>query len=156
MYYTPEEMSEFVNRQLTPAQCKVRVDELLTSKSDLDEVQERRLLLIQMAEHLDWLKQQRNNPKSWGAINRAYKLLSDQIERANINIADVNTRLAAKYAEYFVTAYTIGFEKALKMAAEQTGVEEMLEAEVVEEISRAGIEASQEYLTRVTVREDAE
>ncbi len=104
-------MSEAVLGRLTPAQCAERVNHLITSKTTLDEVQERRLLLIQMAEHLDWMKEQRSNPKSWGALNRAYKLLSDQIERTNINVGDINTKLASRYAEYFVNGFTIGFEK---------------------------------------------
>ena len=155
-YDSPEEMSDFVNRQLTPAQCMNRVNELLTSKSELDEVKERRLLLIQMAENLDWLKGQRHNEKSWPAINRALKLLSDQIERTNINVGDINTKLSAKYAEYFVTAFTIGIEKAIASAAEQAGASDMLEIEVLEESAKVGVEASQEYLHKVTVREDAE
>ena len=155
-YDSPEEMSEFVNRQLSPAECKARVDELLTSKSEFDEVQERRLLLIQMAEHLDWLKDMRHNEKAWPQISRMMKVISDQIERTNINLADINMKLAQKYAEIFVTAYTIGFEKALKAIAETTGHDDILEVEVMEEVARIGIEASQEYLHKVTVRDDAE
>lgn len=155
-YFSPEEMSEHVNRQLTPAQCKVRVNEILTSKSELDEVQERRLLLIQMAENLEWLRGKRDDPKSWGAINRAFKLLSDQIERSNINVADINTKLSSKYAEYFVNAFSIGLERALRSIMKETGNDDIIDAEIVDDASRLGIEASQEYINRVTVRADAE
>lgn len=155
-YASAEEMSEAVMRQLTPAQCKVRLNELLTAKTQLDEVQERRLLLIQMAEHLDWLKRMRDNEKAWPQISRMMKVLSDQIERTNISVGDINTRLSAKYAEYFVTGFTIGMEKMLKAVVERTGHEEILEVELVEEVAQIGVEASQEYLTKVTVREDAE
>lgn len=154
-YMSPEEMSRHVNGQLSPAECLVRVREILTSKSQLDEVMERRLLLIDMAEHLAWLKNQRDDKDSWTHISRVYKLLSDQIERANLNVADVSTKLASMYAEYFVTGYTMALERVVKSISEQTGNTEIIEAEVVEEASRQGIAVAQGYLEKVTVREDA-
>lgn len=154
-YMSPEEMSKHVGGQLSPAECLIRVREILTSKSQLDEVMERRMLLIDMAEHLNWMKNQRDDPESWTHINRAYKLLSDQIERANINVADVSTKLASRYAEYFVTAYTMALERVVKSISEQTGNTEIIEAEVIEEASKAGLVVAKGYLEKVTVREDA-
>ena len=116
-YETPEQMSERVLGQLTPAQCIDRVKTLLASRTILDEVEERRMLLISMAEHLDWLRDQRENPKSWNAIGRAYKLLSDQIERANINVNDISTKLAEDHAAIFVSGISLGIEAALREVA---------------------------------------
>lgn len=118
-YETPEQMSERVLGQLTPAQCIDRVKTLLASRTILDEVEERRMLLISMAEHLDWLRDQRENPKSWNAIGRAYKLLSDQIERANINVNDISTKLAEDHARMFVEGISVGFGVLLKALAER-------------------------------------
>ena len=118
-YESPEQMSERVLGQLTPAQCIDRVKTLLESRTVLDEVEERRLLLISMAEHLDWLRDQRENPKSWNAIGRAYKLLSDQIERANINVNDISTKLAEDHARMFVEGISVGFGVLLKALAER-------------------------------------
>ena len=118
-YETPEQMSERVLGQLTPAQCIDRVKTLLASRTILDEVEERRMLLISMAEHLDWLRDQRENPKSWNAIGRAYKLLSDQIERANLNVNDISTKLAEDHARMFVEGISVGFEVLLKALAER-------------------------------------
>lgn len=118
-YETPEQMSERVLGQLTPAQCIDRVKTLLSSRTILDEVEERRLLLISMAEHLDWMRDQRENPKSWNAIARSYKLLSDQIERTNINVNDISTKLAEDHARMFVEGISVGFNMLLKTLAER-------------------------------------
>lgn len=153
-YATPNEMSEAVLGQLTPAQCKERVDTILESKFELDEIKERRLLLIQMAEHVQWLQDQRGNEKSWGAINRALKLVSDQIERTNINVSDINTRLSKAHAEFFVNAISKGIERAVeRLSAESV---EVIEAEVVSEALEIGVKSAQESLQKVTVRDSAE
>lgn len=147
-YKTPEEMSEMVLGKLTPAQCLERVNELLDSKTILDEVKERRLLLVQMAEWVDWLKSKRDDNASWAAINRAMKLLSDQIERANINITDVSTKLATEHARYFADAISIGFEKVIRAIAERDDI--IIEEDEVMELMQIGTGASAEYLDRVT------
>lgn len=143
-------MSERVLGQLTPAQCIDRVKTLLESRTVLDEVEERRLLLISMAEHLDWLRDQRENPKSWNAIARSYKLLSDQIERTNINVNDVSTRLAASHAEYFVNGFMIGFDKALSTIAAST--DQPIDAEVVSLAIEAGVVEAKSYIDGVTLK----
>lgn len=149
-YKTPNEMSEAVLRQLTPAQCAVRVQEMLDSKTTLDEVQERRLLVIGMAEHLEWLREQRDNPQSWNAIARSYKLLSDQIERTNVNVNDVSTKLAEAHAQMYVEAYVLGFNALLKALADKDVIE--VEPEIIEELSRVGIAESSRYLETQTQR----
>lgn len=143
-YETPEQMSDRVLGQLTPAQCIDRVKTLLSSRTVLDEVEERRLLLISMAEHLDWLKEKRNDPQSWNAIARSYKLLSDQIERTNINVNDVSTKLAESHAQMYVEAYMLGFNALLAALTERNMIE--IEAEEVQELAGVGISAASRYL----------
>lgn len=149
-YLTPQELSESVLGQLSPAQAQDRVLELLESKTILDEVKERRLLLIQMAEHLDWMKDQRENPKSWTAISRMYKVLSDQIERSNINVADITGKLGQEHAMYFVEALSLGFDKIVRAIAERNEI--VIPEEDILELTQVGSEASKEYLDRVTVK----
>ena len=151
-YATAEEMSEAVLGRLTPAQCAERVHHLLTNKTILDEVQERRLLLIQMAEWLDWLKGQRDNPKSWAAISRSMKLLSDQIERSNVNVADISTKLATEHARMFIDGFTLGFEKVLKSLSEREEI--VIEEDEIQELLEVGALASHEYIERVTQKND--
>ena len=148
---TANELSEYVLGQLTPEQAANRVQELLESKTILDEVKERRLLLVQMAEHLDWMKQQRDNPKSWTAISRMYKVLSDQIERSTINVSDITGKLAAEHAMYFVEALNVGFDKIARAIAEQNEI--VIPEEDILELVQVGSSASKEYLDRVTVKE---
>lgn len=143
-YETPEQMSERVLGQLTPAQCIDRVKTLLSSRTVLDEVEERRLLLISMAEHLAWLKEKRNDPQSWNAIARSFKLLSDQIERTNINVNDVSTKLAEAHAQMYVEAYMLGFNALLTALTERNMIE--VEAEEVQELAGVGISAASRYL----------
>lgn len=147
-YKSPNEMSQAVLRQLTPAQCAVRVQELLDSKTVLDEIQERRQLLISMAEHLEWLRDQRDNPKSWNAIARSYKLLSDQIERTTINVNDVSTKLAEAHASMYVEAYMLGFNALLKALVERDVID--VEPEAVKELAAIGIAESSRYLESQT------
>lgn len=147
-YESPEQMSERVLGQLTPAQCIDRVKTLLESRTVLDEVEERRLLLISMAEHLDWLRDQRENPKSWNAIARSYKLLSDQIERTNLNVNDVSTKLAEAHAASYVEAYMLGFNALLKALAERDMID--VDPEEVKELVTIGITESNRYLETQT------
>jgi len=149
-YQSPQEMSEAVMGKLTPAQCVDRVKTILESKTMFDEVEERRILLIQMSEHLDWLKTQRNNEKSWSSIARMYKVVSDQIERANVNLTDVSTKLATDHAQYFIEGFMVGFEKMLKSIKETQEIE--IDDEEVVELMQVGAAASQEYVDRVTAR----
>ena len=150
-YATPNEMSEGVLGQLTPAQCAERVRELLASKTMLDEVQERRLLLIQMAEHLDWLKSKRDNADSWSSITRMYKVLSDQVERTNINISDISTKLAEDHARFFADAIVLGFEKMVKALSEREEI--VLDDEDFQEILEVGASTSHAYLEGVTAHD---
>lgn len=145
---TPTELSESVLGQLTPAQAQARVLEILDSKTILNEIQERRMLLIRMSEHLDWMQEQRNNPKAWGAIAKQFKLVSDQIERANISLTDVSTKLAADQAGYFVEGFVVGFDTILKRLLKENEIE--IDEEEIIELMQVGTAASQEYVERVT------
>lgn len=140
--------------QLTPAQAEERLHQILANITILDEIEQRRILLVQMSEHLTWLKDHRNDPKSWGAINRTFKLVSDQIERTNINVEDISTKLATDHARYFIDGFLIGFEKALKKMQESHD-EIVIDEEEVLELTQIGVAASQEYLEKVTVRSGA-
>lgn len=151
-YKSPNEMSESVLRQLTPAQCALRVQELLDSKTTLDEVQERRLLLIGMAEHLEWLRGHRDNPQSWNAIARSYKLLSDQIERTNVNVNDVSTKLAEAHAQTYVEAYMLGFNALLTALTEKDMIDAEIEPEMMQELAKVGVSESSRYLETQTQR----
>lgn len=148
---SPEQLSEAVMGQLTPAQAEERLHQILANITILDEIEQRRILLVQMAEHLAWMKEQRKDPKSWGAINRTFKLVSDQIERTNINVEDINTKLAVDHARMFVDGFMIGFDKAMKVLAERHD-EIVIEEEELLELTQVGIETSKEYLEKVTVR----
>lgn len=141
--------------QLTPAQAEERLHQILANITILDEIEQRRILLVQMSEHLSWLKEHRADPKSWGAINRTFKLVSDQIERTNINVEDINTKLATDHARYFIDGFLIGFERALKGLTDRHD-EIVIDEEEVLELTQLGVEASQEYLDRVTVRNAAD
>lgn len=148
-YATPQELSEATMGMLTPAQAEARVQEILDSKTTLTEIQERRLLLVQMAEHLDWISDQKHDPKSWGAIAKMFKLVSDQIERSNVSLTDVSTKLAAEQAGYFVQGFVVGFDMILKRLGDRLEIEE----EEVVELMQAATKASQEYVETVTVKE---
>lgn len=151
-YATPKELSEATLGLLTPEQAVARVLEILDSKTILDEIQERRLLLVRMSEHLDWMEKQRDNEKSWGAIAKMFKLVSDQIERANISLTDVSTKLASEQAGYFVEGFVVGFDAILKRLGDQLALDE----ETVIELMESGTKASQEYIEGVTYKAEIE
>lgn len=148
---SPEQLSEAVMGQLTPAQAEERLHAILRNITILDEVEQRRILLVQMTEHLEWMREQRKDSKSWGAINRTFKLVSDQIERTNINVDDINTKLGVDHARMFVDGFLLGFERALKTLQENHD-EIVIEEEEVLALTEVGIKTSQEYLEKVTVR----
>lgn len=147
---TAQDLSDAVNGQLTPAQALDRANTLLEEVTIFDEVKERRLLLIQMAEHMAWMREQRDNPKSWSSIPRIMKLVSDQIERANINIDDVSTKLAEDHARMYVEGFTRGHEYALREFAERHDI--VVDEDEIMELTEAGAMRGEEYLDKVTVK----
>lgn len=150
-YATPQELSEAVLGKLSPAQAQERVLQILDSKTALDEVQERRLLLVQMAEHLDWMREQRHNPKAWTSISQMFKIVSDQIERANVNLTDVSSKLGADHAQYFIDGYMVGFERMLRVLKDEHSLD--VPEEIVLEVMESGIMESKDYVDRVTLKE---
>lgn len=156
-FASPEQLSEAVNGQLTPAQAIDRVKVLLASQDVYSEVEQRRLLLLQMAEFMDYMQEQAqdaNNPQAWAALNRTFKLVSDQIERTNINIDDVSTKLGRAHAQYYVEGYVTGFNAILDALREREML--VLDGEEVKELSKIGLEHGITYIERVTVEEDEE
>lgn len=150
-YETPQQMSEAVMGKLSPAQCVDRVHELLEQKTMLDEVKERRMLLYQMTEHLDWMKSQRGNEKAWSSIVAMFKVVSDQIERSNINLTDVSSKLGSDHARYFIDGYMVGFERMIRILAERQNIE--IPEEIVLEVLDETVRESKEYIDRVTLKE---
>lgn len=148
-YSSPQELSEAVLGQLTPAQAQDRVLEILESKTILDEIQERRLLLVKMAEYLDYLEGQKGNEKAWSSIARMFKVVSDQIERSNVSLTDVSTKLAADQARMFVDGFVMGFDVVLKRLRKEHELE--IDEDDVIELMQVGASASQEYIDKVTV-----
>jgi predicted Rossmann fold nucleotide-binding protein DprA/Smf involved in DNA uptake len=154
-FASPEQLSEAVNGQLTPAQAIDRVKTLLASQDVYSEVEQRRLLLLQMAEFMDYMQEQAqdaNNDKAWAALNRTFKLVSDQIERTNINIDDVSTKLGRSHAQYYVQGYMQGFTAILDALRERGLL--ALEGEEVKELSKIGLEQGIAYIDLVTVDDD--
>lgn len=156
-FATADELSEAVLGRLTPAQALSRVKELLASKTVYDEVEQRQLLLVQIAEQADWLKDHRDSfsqsPTVLSALNRAYKLLSDQIERTNINVNEINTHLASRHAEYFMSGFLRGFDAMLATLAKREN-EVVLDVEEVQELMQIGTTAAQAYVEKVTAQDD--
>jgi hypothetical protein len=156
-FASPEQLSEAVNGQLTPAQAIDRVKTLLASQDVYSEVEQRRLLLLQMAEFMDYMKEQAqeaNNPQAWAALNRTFKLVSDQIELTNINVDDVSTKLGKAHANYYISGYMSGFTAILDALRERDML--VLEGDEVKELSRIGLEEGMAYIERVTVQDEDE
>ena len=156
-FASPEQLSDAVNGQLTPAQAIDRVKFLLASQDVYTEVEQRRLLLVQMADFMEHLQEQAkdaNNPQAWAALNRTFKLLSDQIERSAINIEDVSTKLAKSHARYFVEGYMEAFQEILAALSERGMLE--VEPEEMKELAAVGLERGMQYIDAVTVDDDGE
>lgn len=156
MTSTPQSLSDAVNGQLSPAQAHDRVKQILESINVYDEVEERRLLLFRMSKHLDFMEEQKHNPKAWGAINRTFKLVSDQMERSRLNVADISTKLSQDHARYFVEGYMQGFNALLNVMSERLALEEIvIEEDEIQEMAQVGVKNAQEYIEKVTARDEA-
>ena len=150
-YATPQELSEATLGMLTPAQAVDRLNEILESKTVLDEIKERRILLVRMSEHLDYLmKGHQGDEKAWGAIAKQFKLVSDQIERSNLTLTDVSSKLGNEQAAFFVQGFVVGFDATLKKLDERLSIDE----EEVIELMQVGTKASEEYVESVTHKEE--
>lgn len=101
---TPEQMSEAVLSQLTPAQAVTRVKDLIASKDVWTEAEERQLLMYQMQEHLDYLRDNRDNGKVLASIPRMFKIIADALDRSRINLDEVANRISATQARIMVAA----------------------------------------------------
>ena len=149
--HTGQDLSDAVNGQMSPAQAVARVHELLNASTIYDEVQERRLLYIRMGKWLDDLQEKHGgNIKAAGAINKAFKLVSDQLERSQVNVQDISSKLSADHAQFFVTALIKASDIIIDRIQKQTG--EVLEAEFIGELTQAGAEEAQAYMKTVTAR----
>ena len=152
--HTPRDLSEAVAGQLSPPEAQARVFEILDSVTQYDEVQERRLFLLKAAKWLDdMIDGHGDDPRVFNSINRAMKLVSDQIERTNIDVDDVNTRLASAHAEMFVRGILVGVNKALESVQERESV--AVEVEILEDIVKESVEAASAYIETVTERASA-
>lgn len=150
---TPNDLSEAVMGQLSPAQAETRLHTILNEITILDEVEQRRLILVSMAEHLEWMKTHRDNPKMWGPLNRGYKLLSDQVERTNINIDEVSTRLAVDHARFFVDAFVVGMRELFRVMKTREVID--IPDEDVYELVEVGVSASKGYIDKVATNREA-
>ena len=152
-YATPQELSEATLGMLTPAQAVDRLNEILESKTILDEIKERRILLVRMSEHLDFLmSQHQGNDKAWGAIAKQFKLVSDQIERSNLTLTDVSSKLGNEQAAFFVQGFVVGFEAILDRLEERLEIDE----EEVIELMQVGTKKAEEFVDTVTQKLEIE
>ena len=145
---TAQEMSDAVMGQLTPAQAIDRVKVLIESATIFDEIEDRKLLMWQMQEHLTWLSENRENDKVLSTIPRMFKLIGDLLEKSHMNVSDLSTKLARDHAEYFISGFMVGFEKMLKTYSEQNEI--VIEEEDIMELAQLGVEASKGYIETVT------
>ena len=152
-YATPQELSEATLGMLSPAQAVDRLNEILESKTILDEIKERRILLVRMSEHLDFLMEEhKGNEKAWGAIAKQFKLVSDQIERSNLTLEDVSSKLGNEQAAYFVQGFVVGFDAILKALGDRMVIEE----EEVIELMQVGTKTAEEFVDSVTQKLEIE
>jgi hypothetical protein len=149
--HSAEDLSEAVNAMLTPAQALARVKEMLGGIAAYDENEQRKLLLIRMSQWVDDLMEAHGtSSRTIGGINRALKLVSDQLERSSMNVNEVSTKLSQAHANYFVTGFMKGFELAMKRAQEASG--EILDAEVIDDIMQESVKAAHHYVETVTAK----
>lgn len=148
---TPQDLSEAVLGQLSPAEAEDRLHRLLNEVTILDEVEQRRLLLIDMADHLAWMKTKRDDPKMITALNQAFTMVSKQLDKANVNVADISTKLATDHAQYMVDAFMSGFSQILRVIESRGDI--IIEEGDVKELIQIGIKSSQEQIAKVTAGE---
>lgn len=148
---TPQDLSEAVLGQLSPAEAEDRLHRLLNEVTILDEVEQRRLLLIDMADHLAWMKTKRDDPKMITALNQAFSMVSKQLDKANVNVADISTKLATDHAQYMVDAFMSGFSQILRVIESRGDI--VIDEDDVKELIQIGVKSSQEQIAKVTAGE---
>lgn len=145
---TPQDLSDAVLGQLTPAQAQARVYAILEEIGVYDEVQERRLLLIKMSKWVDEMMKKKDDIKAWAQINKGLDMVSKQLEKSNINIADVSTHLAKEHARYLIDSLVLGFTAMLD--AQKNEDEIVIDDDRVIELTQVGAAAATEYIETVT------
>lgn len=141
---SPEELSEYVNGQLTPAQCVVRIKDYLKSIDFLTEVEQRKFYLLQAAEFLESMRSDvmdMGDSKARTTYLGTLKLLVDSSAKTIESLDDVVNTLSARHAQFFTDAIiaAVGAARA-EYEARGFQVLEQDHADILQIAARAGIE----------------
>ncbi len=117
---SPEELSASVNGQLSPEECVVRLKEFLRSTDYLDYVETRSLLLVEVGNFLESLREDAidfGKDRSRDQFLRTLQLMLEQTQKQMPELDDMISKIGKAHAEMFVQAAMAG------VAAYRAGLE---------------------------------
>jgi len=132
---SPRELSAAVGRQLSPERARMRLEELLDDSDYLTYVQERRLLILNLRELLDTTAKETLKTGADNNSRRIYldtlKAIADRLDKTQINVEDVSTKLSSAFAQVMAEAIGNAFDAVPKALQTRGMVLDMEELEGV-------------------------
>jgi len=128
---SPRELSAAVGGQLSPERARMRLEELLDDSDYLTYVRERRLLILNMRELLDTTAKDAlkgNDSNARRMYLDTLKAIADRLDKTQINLDDVSTKLSSAFAQVMAEAIGNAFDaipKALQTRGMVLDMEEL-------------------------------
>ena len=128
---SPRELSNAVGKQLSPERARMRLEELLDDSDYLTYIQERRLLILNLRELLDTTSKHAlkgNDSDARRMYLDTLKAIADRLDKTQINVDDVSTKLSSAFAQVMAEAIGNAFDaipKALQTRGMVLDMEEL-------------------------------
>jgi len=127
------ELSRAVKGVITPEQALLRLKELLDASNPLSEAEERRLLILDARRVMGILNEfvEAGDMQAIGEYRRFLKDVGERLDKAQVNVDAISTKLTNAYAQIMSSAISAAFER-MPEALLQRGVSvDMIEIEGV-------------------------
>lgn len=128
-----KELSAAVNGFLTPEEALLRLKQLLSDTNPLDDVEERKLLVLDARRVMGILNDsvEAGNTQAIETYRKYLTTVADRLDKAMVNVDAISTKLTSAYAQVMADAIVAAFNK-IPEALDQRGVVlDMIELEGV-------------------------
>lgn len=118
-----KELSAAVNGFLTPEEALLRLKQLLSDTNPLDDVEERKLLVLDARRVMGILNDsvEAGNTQAIETYRKYLTTVADRLDKAMVNVDAISTKLTTAYAQVMADSVLAAFE-AMPKALEERGI----------------------------------